>query len=497
MKKGLHHFRAASFLIFVVIGGCSVGPNYRRPAVNTPASYRRAASDKTSTSSPNSFADQCWWNIYEDPQLKRYIAEALTNNWDIKIAAARVLQAEATARITRSQYFPEINAGGDIQSIHLSRRSGEFPLGINQQTTFGEVYLFSPSYEVDLWGRVRRANEAARARLLAAEWAQNTVRQTLVADVATTYLQLLAFDLDLEIGRASYVSRTNSLELTVSREQGGVAAMQDVYQSKILVSTAEASIVNTLRQIEQTEDALCILLGRNPGSIRRGVPLKDLSPRRRVPAGLPASLLERRPDIRSAEEQLIAANADIGQAKAAYFPRLTLTGNYGFQSVSLGTLFAQPSQIWQFGPTVTFPLFTGGRIQAEVKLAKARFEEACAAYQRTVQNAFREVSDALIAYQRTQEFYEKQLELTQANRDATELAHVRYEGGVTSYLEVLYNEQQLFDAELLLAQAHREELLSVVQLYQTLGGGWENSYADLRMDKAAPPAKVTKASYER
>jgi len=472
MKRILQHFALGSALLLVVIAGCKVGPNYKRPSINTPATFRRAASDTSLTSGTNSFADLCWWDVYGDPQLKAYISEALTNSWDIKIAAARVLQAEASARITRSQYFPDINVGGDIVNTRFSQRGGDFPLGIKPQSTFGEVFVFSPNYEVDLWGRVRRLNEAALAKLFSAEWAQNTIRQTLVSDVATTYLQLLALDLDLEIARASYISRTNSLDLTVSRQQGGVAAMQDVYQSQVLVFTTEASIADTLRRIEQTENALNILMGRNPGPVKRGISLVQQPLRASVPPGLPSSLLQRRPDIRSSEENLIAANADIGQAKAAYFPQLTLTGTYGFQSVSLASLFAQPSQVWQFGPTVTFPLFTGGRLQAEVKLAKARFQEALATYQRTVQNAFREVSDGLIAYQRTQEFYAKQLELTEANRSATELAHVRYEGGVTSYLEVLYNEQQLFDAELRLAGARRDELLSVVQLYQALGGGW-------------------------
>jgi multidrug efflux system outer membrane protein len=259
----------------------------------------------------------------------------------------------------------------------------------------------------------------------------------------------------------------------MSREQGGVSALQDVYQAKVLVATAEASIVNTSRLIEQTENQMNILLGHNPGPVQRGSPLVDHKLRASVPPGLPSSLLERRPDIRAAEEELVAANADIGQAKAAFFPQLTLTGVYGYQSVALSDLFTAPARMWQFGPAVSFPLFTGGRLRGTLKLAKATFEESLASYQQTVQNAFRDVSDALIAYQRSQEFFVKQQELTQANRDAAELAQTRYDGGVTSYLEVLYNEQQLFDTELLLAQARRDELLSVVQLYFALGGGWQ------------------------
>jgi multidrug efflux system outer membrane protein len=457
-----------------LLAGCSVGPNYKRPVVDSPPAFRTAASDTNVYSGTNSFGDLGWWDAYDDPQLKIYIREALTNNWDIKIAAARVLEAEASLQITRSQFFPTINAGGDVFTSRTSQKGPTpIPAGVDPQRQFGDVFLSMPAYEVDLWGRIRRANEAARARLFASVDAQNVVRQTLVAQVATTYLQLLELDLELEIGRASYVSRTNSLVLTESREQGGVSSMQDVYQARVLVATAEASIANTSRLIEQTENAMNILLGHNPGGIARGAPLVEHKLRTSVPPGLPSSLMERRPDIRAAEQDLIAANADIGQAKAAFYPQVTLTGAYGFQTVALSDLFTAPARMWQFGPSVTFPLFTGGRLRGNLHLAKATFEESLARYQQTVQNAFREVSDALIAYQRTQEFYAKQQDLTQADRDAADLAAVRYQGGVTSYLEVLYNEQQLFDAELLLAQARRDELLSVVQLYSALGGGWE------------------------
>jgi multidrug efflux system outer membrane protein len=261
--------------------------------------------------------------------------------------------------------------------------------------------------------------------------------------------------------------------LTTAREEGGVSSMQDVRQAEILVSTAEAAIVDTLRRVEQTENELCILLGRNPGTIQRGTGLTSQERNESVPAGLPSSLLEQRPDIRTAEQRLVAANADIGQARAAFFPTLSLTGFYGFQSVALSDLFTGPAQSWQFGPTLTMPLFTGGRLRGGLKLAQARFEEAAADYQRTVQQAFREVSDSLIAYQRSREFRVRQEERTMAHRSAAELAGVRYEGGVTSYLEVLYNEQELFAAELGLAQARRNELLSVIQLYRALGGGWQ------------------------
>jgi len=260
--------------------------------------------------------------------------------------------------------------------------------------------------------------------------------------------------------------------LTEAREKGGVAAMQDVAQAKILVYGAEASIVAIQRQREQQEIALCTLLGRNPGPILRGVGFAEKQARADVPAGLPSSLLERRPDIQTAEQLLIAANADIGQAKAAFYPQLLLTGFYGYQTVALSDLFNSASRVWQFGPAIGVPLFTGGRLKANLKVTQAQYEESLATYQKTIQNAFREVSDGLIGYQRNREFVSRQEALTQANREATELANIRYDGGVTSFLEVLYNEQQLFAAELTLAQARLNEFLSVVQLYRALGGGW-------------------------
>lgn len=460
-----------------LLAGCAVGPDYERPAVNTPAGYRTASPD-TNTNAPagtNSFADLGWWQVFQDPQLTTYVSEALTNNWDIKLAAARVLQAEAALRIARSQFFPTINGGGDIYTSRASRNGpAPIPAGTNPQQGYGDVFTSMSAYEVDLWGKIRRANEAARAQLLATRDAQRAVRQTLVAQVATAYLGLLELDYELVIAQRTLQVRTNSLLLTEAREQGGVAAQQDVAQAKILVYGAEASLVDIQRLREQQENALCVLLGRNPGPIQRGAGFTTQKVRATVPAGLPSSLLDRRPDIQTAEQLLVAANADIGQAKAAFYPQLTLTGFYGFQSVALSDLFTSGSQVWQFGPAITMPLFTGGRLRANVKVTQAQYEQALATYQKTVQNAFREVSDGLIVYQRSGEFVSRQEQLTQANREATKLANIRYDGGVTSYLEVLYNEQQLFVAELNLAQAHLNELLSVVQLYRALGGGWQN-----------------------
>ena len=464
---------AAVVVAICVFVSCAVGPDYKRPTVDAPSAFRTAASDTNRPVDEASFGDIGWWSVFNEPQLQSLIEEALTNSWDIQIAAARVLQAEASLRITRSQFFPTINAGGDWATTRTSEKGpAGVPPGVNPQRDYGDVFASMPAYELDLWGRIRRANEASRALLLATEDAQRTVRQTLVAQVATAYLELLELDLELEIAYQTFANRTNSLALTRSREEGGVAGLQDVYQSMILVYTAEATIADTHRRVEQKENELSILLGRNPGQVERGTSLTNQTVRAEVPPGLPSSLLERRPDVRAAENQLVAANANIGEAKAAFYPQISLTGFYGYQSVSLSDLFTGGARTWQFGPTVTLPLFTGGRLRGNLKLAQARFLESVAIYRQTVQDAFRDVSDSLIAYQRTREFRERQEERTQANRSATELANFRYQGGVTSYLEVLYNEQELFAAELGLAQARRNELLSVVQLYRALGGGW-------------------------
>lgn len=459
------------------LAGCAVGPDYRRPEVGAPAEFQRSAAEpRPAPGSPpatNTIADLGWWEAFRDPQLLAYVGEALTNNWDLQIAAARVLQAEAAARIVRSQFLPTISAGGDLVTARASQRGPTpIPRGVDPSAEYGDAFLALPAYEIDLWGRLRRANEAARAQLLATRDAENTVRQTLVATLATAYLNLLELDLELDIAHRTLGVRTNSLNLTQARAEGGLSSMADVYQARILVDGAEAAISETHRRIEQQEVLLSTLLGRNPGPIERGAGLLRQSVPATIPAGLPSDLLQRRPDLRAAEQQLIAANADIGQARAAFYPQLTLTGVAGFQSVALSDLFSGPAKTWQFGPAVTVPLFTGGRLRGNLQLAEARFQEALAAYRQSVQQAFREVSDGLIAYQRSQEFRAKQESRTVAHREATELANVRYQGGVTSYLEVLYNEQELFESELRLAQARRNELLSVIQVYRALGGGW-------------------------
>jgi multidrug efflux system outer membrane protein len=496
-RASMRRFASLGFVI-AFWSGCAVGPDYERPIVDTPDSYRRAESAPEATDEPESIAERGWWEVFDDQQLRLYLQEALENSWDIKIAAARVLQAAAAARVVRSQFFPNIAAGGDVVAARASEVGfPAVPPGTDPQETIGDVFVSMSAYEVDLWGRIRRASEAARAQLLATEAAQKAVRQTLVSQVAAAYLTLLELDYELDVVERSYDVRSSSLALTTAREEGGVASMQDVVQSRVLVASAAATRVDVLRRREQTENELCILLGRNPGPIQRGLRLREQPMRAEIPAGLPSSLLERRPDIRSAEGELIAANANIGEAKAAFFPQLSLTGAFGFQSVSLSDLFTSPARVWQFGPTLSLPIFTGGRLTGQYQFAKARFEEAQAQYKKTVQNAFREVSDALIQYQRSREFTERQEEATQARRDATELANTRYEGGVTSYLEVLYNEQELLEAELVLAQAIGSELLSVVEVYRALGGGWQTPADFPAPEEGAPEgSRTAEASLE-
>ncbi|CAA6676606.1 RND efflux system, outer membrane lipoprotein CmeC [Lentimonas sp. CC4] len=463
---------AATGSVALLLGGCAVGPEFQQPDLVPPAAFHSTDEATNTALGETSFADLKWQEVFTDPQLSAYIEEALEANWDVKIAASNLLAAEAEVAVARSGFFPSIFGGGDLYTTRTSENgpTGKLP---TPEQSYGDVQLGMSSYEVDLWGNIRYANDAARARYLQSAEAQHTVRQTLIAQVAASYLNLLELDYELQIAENSYKTRQESLTLTTTREEGGVAAMQDVVQAQILVYTAESSIVDIKRQRDLQENALCILLGRNPGKLTRGADFSSQRFASKVPAGLPSSLVERRPDIRSAEQSLIEANANIGQAKAAFYPQVTLTGAYGYQSVSSSDLFKSASRDWQFGPAVSLPIFTGGRLKSNLKITEAQYEAALSGYQQTVQNAFKEVSDALINYERTHEFTASQALLTQSNRDAAELANIRYEGGVTSYLEVLYNEQELFSAELSLAQAELGELLSVVQLYRALGGGWE------------------------
>jgi multidrug efflux system outer membrane protein len=340
------------------------------------------------------------------------------------------------------------------------------------ESSANEVNL-SLVWELDFWGKFRRATEAARASLLATEWGKRAVISSLVSNVATAYFQLRELDLELEISKRTLDSRKQSLNLVEIRARGGVTALIDVRQSEQLVYTAAGSIPDLERRIEQQENFLSVLLGNNPGPITRGKSLVENPVLPTVPAGLPSSLLEKRPDIQATEQQLVAANARIGVAKAAYFPQITLTAIAGYQSPALTDLFTGPAGFWNFGGQLLQPIFTGGRIRSNVRLTEAQQQEAVLFYQSTIQQAFREVSDSLIAYRKDQEFRQQQELLAVAAEDTVRLANVRYSGGVSSYLEVLDSDTRYFDAQLALAQAQLNERLALVQLYNALGGGWE------------------------
>jgi len=412
--------------------------------------------------------DEKWWAVFQDPQLHLLIREALTQNYDLRIAAERVLQAQAVLGITRADQFPTVTAG-------LSASNERFP-----RTRVTPEFETSPiqanlslAWELDFWGKFRRATEAARANLLATEWAHRAVISSLISSVATAYFQLLELDTEMEISRRSLDSRKESLRLVEIREKGGNTSLMDVRQSEQLVYTAAAAIPDIERRTEQQENFISILLGRNPGPITRGKPLLEQTIPPTVPAGLTSSLLARRPDIQSVEQQLIAANAQIGVARAAYFPQIALTATAGYQSAALSNLFSGPAGIWSFGGQLLQPIFTAGKIRSNVRLTEAQQREAVLVYKRSIQQAFREVSDSLIAYRKQQEFRQQQELLTASAQDATRLADSRYRGGVSSYLEVLDSDTRYFDAQLSLALAQLNERLALVQVYNALGGGWQ------------------------
>jgi multidrug efflux system outer membrane protein len=455
-------------VIAAFLSGCSVGPNYNRPKVDVPTAYRGSTPAEPSKSEPASLADEKWWNVFQDQELQGLIRTALSNNYDVRIAASRVLQAQAQLGITRADQFPSLSGGGNITSQRLAA-SGLIP-GF-QQTT-GQLNA-SAAWNLDFWGRYRRATEAARANLLSSDWARQQVVSTLVANIASSYFQLRELDLALEISKSTLASRKESLELTTQLTEHGIDTMLDQRQAEELVYTAAAQIPDLERQIAQQENAINLLLGNNPGSVPRGLTLTQQPHAPEVPSGLPSSLLERRPDIHEAEQNLIAANAQIGVARAAYFPQISLTGTGGFQSSALKSLFTGPAGIWNFGGSFTQPIFEAGRLKNNVRLAEAQREQMLLTYQQTIKGAFRDVSNALIAYHKNREFRIEQERLTASAEDAARLSEMRFKAGATDYLEVLTNETNYFTDELALAQAQNNEVQALVQLYQALGGGWQ------------------------
>ena len=463
----MFRLRWLTAVVFLVLTGCMVGPKYKRPPVTVPDTYRGLAPD-AGPQTATSIGDEKWWQVFQDPQLQGLIREALSQNYDVRIAATRVLQAQAVLGITRADQFPTITGGASSSNERLpaTRITPAF------ETSPSQVNL-SLFWELDFWGKYRRATEAARANLLATEWGQKAVMSSLVSNVASAYFQLLELDSEMDISRNTLASRKESLRLVEVRAKGGATSMLDVRQSEQLVYTAAGTIPDLERRIEQQENLISILLGKNPAPVTRGKPLVDNAILPTVPAGLPSSLLERRPDIQSSEQQLVAANARIGVAKAAYFPQITLTAVGGYQSAALTNLFTGPAGLWSVGGQLVQPIFTGGRIRSNVRLTEAQKQEAVLVYQQSIQQSFREVSDSLVAYRKNQEFRAQQELVTNSAQDATRLSDMRYRGGVTSYLEVLDSDTRYFDAQLSLAQARLNERLALVQVYNALGGGWQ------------------------
>jgi len=478
------HFLLLALLLGVAgLTGCAVGPNYKRPAVDVPGTYRGSTvdpdavadtksqepkSEQARIGSAPSLGDEKWWDVFQDRELQSLIRIALNNNYDVRIAATRVLQAQAQLGITRADQLPSLGAGGNITS-QQSPQIGPIPA---YEVTQGQLTA-SAVYNIDFWGKYRRATEAARATLLANEWAQKEVRAALVANLAIAYFQLRELDLELEISQRTFDSRSQSLQLTQTLEQHGISSLLDVRQSEQLVYTAGTEIPDFERQIAQQENAISILLGKNPGDVPRGLRLTEQPHAPEVPAGLPSALLERRPDVREAEDNLIAANAQIGVARAAYFPQISLTGTAGYESPALTNLFTGPAGLWNLAASVTQPIFEGGRLKSNVRLAEAQREQMVLTYQQAIQGAFRDVSNGLIAYRKDREFRIQQEHLLASAQDAAHLSEVRFKAGTTDYLEVLTNETNAFSAELGLAQAQANELIALVQIYQALGGGWQ------------------------
>ena len=467
--------RHAALLLCVSLAGCTVGPNYRRPKVNLPPTYHGEAPTLPANASPSgkaslqSLGNEEWWKVFHDPILQQLIHTALKQNYDVRIAATRVLQAQAQVGITRSDQFPFVNAGADIFGSRNPKINSAFPA---YSSHAGELDL-SVIWNLDFWGKYRRETDAARANLLSTEWGRRAVIDSVVASVATAYFQLRELDLELEISQSTLASRQHSLRLTQVLADNGSASMLDLRQAQELVYTAAEAIPNLQKQIQQQEDLISILLGKNPGPVARGLKLTEQPLPSSLPAGLPSELLERRPDIREAEGNLMAANAEIGVAKADFFPNISLTGVGGLESNALNRFFDTSATAWNATGSATQVIFRAGALRAGLQLTRAQKEQMLLTYEQTVQESLREVSDSLVAYQKNLEFTKQQQLLTAAAKDAERLSNILYQHGGASFLQVLTSETNYFGAELNLAKAQLNQQLALVQVYNALGGGWQ------------------------
>jgi multidrug efflux system outer membrane protein len=453
-------------LALALIGGCAVGPNYKRPAVDTPESHRFATGETT-----NSFGDLPWWQVFEDPTLQDLIRTAVTNNYDLKQAVARVEQARQQVTVARAPLFPQIGYGGDVG--RGKNALFNTPIANNGATASSALLNVNAFWEIDLWGRIRRLTEAARAQYLATDEARRGVMITLVSDVATAYFTLLDLDQELQIQKAATNAYAGSFRIFNDRRINGVASRLETDRAAASLANAAAVIPQLEQQIATTENQINVLLGRNPGAIPRGS-LAELPPfPAEIPAGLPATLLQRRPDVLASEQSLVAANALIGANFANFFPRIGLTTFFGKVSPELSAFSSGTATAWNVGASLTGPLFQGGQLRAQYRASKAAFDEAKAAYEQTVINAFDEVSNVLISREKFAEALVYDAQAVAALTSSVEVATERYLNGKSSYYEVLQAQQELYPTQRAQVQTQVGELVAVVQLYRALGGGWQ------------------------
>ncbi len=456
----------------VLLAACLSGPNYKRPLVAVPPAFTPSQLTDAPASGTASIADTKWFDLFGDDALKKLVTTALAQNFDIRIAAEHVLEARSQYRITRASLFPTVDLPASFTSQHSSARGAfPFPPGVPLAASVTEAG-FSLNWEIDLWGRLRRLDEAARAQYLATEEARHGVTISLISDVITNYFALREQDLELEISQRTSDIANDNLRLIHLRHDRGAANGLDVHQAEQFLYTATAQIASVKRSIGETGDALNLLLGQSPAEVPRGKELEQITPPAQLPVGIPATLLERRPDVRQAEQNLIAANAQIGAARALFFPQITLTGFLGGESQALTGLLSAPARVASIGPSMLAPIFHAG-LRAGVDLTEAQQREALIGYQKTIYGALREVSDAIVAHDRTYEQRAEEEKLVAALTESVRLSTLRYRGGLDSYLQVLDAERNLFGGQLTLAELRLQELQSVVQLYRALGGGWQ------------------------
>jgi multidrug efflux system outer membrane protein len=475
---------AAVVVLGLTAGACTVGPNYERPKLEPPTQHRGPAGQAAA----ESVADVPWWQIYQDPALQTVIREGIANNLDLRAASARVVESRALAGVAKSYLYPDIGVGFGTSQEQRSR-VGDPKLTeaqVPDRTYSNWALTGSLSWEIDLFGRIRRNKEAAFAQYLATEEGRRGVLITLVGDIASTYFYLRELDLQLEIARRTVKLNDETVDYYVKRLQGGVSNRLEVDQAKANRAVTAAAIPDIERQIAIAENALSVLLGRPPGPISRGAVLSDRDVPPAIPAGLPAQLLERRPDVVQAEQLLVAANANIGVAKALFYPTISLTGSLGTVSSSLSDFMTGDSIIWSLGAGLFQPIFNGGRIRQNYEAAVARYDQVLAQYQKAALNGYREVADSLVTIQKLAERRKEIESGVEALRDAVQLSRSRYDTGLSSYLEVLIADQQLFSQEIQLAQARGAQLRAVAQLYRALGGGWQPE------QPATPPAGAEK-----